>query len=497
MNAVATKRIRRWFGFLLSCQLLLAGGCSMKEASSSVKEASDAVPPAYYQNPLLKNAADPGVLKASDGKYYAYPTGGNKFEAYSSRDLVHWSKEGVALSGKELKWANTKFWAPEVIERDGKYYMFFSAAAADGVPKISVAVSDSPKGPFKHPSEKPLFDFGVGTIDPYIFQDDDGKTYMYYTKNLFEVGDHKESHIYVAELAPDLLSIKGEPKLLLKPEQAWEVASGKMRWNEGSFVFKRNGTYYLMYSANCYCGRAYAVGYATSKQATGPFTKYANNPILNAPYKEVSGTGHHSVTASPDGKELFIVYHTHIDPAKGGGARQLNIDRMGIAPDGTLYVNGPTMTKQPMPSGVSEWSNIAPEAAVTASSANKSFPADNVKDGMYAMAVKNGKGEWVTEGEPEGSWIKLEWSSPREISDVLLYDSADTRRALLSGKLYVDGDKTPLTVTFPKEPGSAAIVTVGRKNVKSLKLVIDQTLLAGKESGLAEMIVLGKNHISK
>ncbi|CAG7650548.1 glycoside hydrolase family 43 protein [Paenibacillus allorhizosphaerae] len=488
----AKARASRLFSVIVSIPLLWMGGCSLTEPAPPVQEVKGSPAPAYYQNPLLKNAPDPSILKASDGTYYAYPTGGSKFEAYSSRDLVHWNKEGVALSGKELKWASTKFWAPEVIERDGKYYMFFSAAASDGIPKLSVAVSDSPKRPFKHPSEKPLFDFGFGTIDPFIFKDDDGKIFMYFTKTLFDVGDRKESHIYVAELASDLLSVKGEPKLLLKPEQSWEVQSGKMRWNEGSYVLKRNGTYYLMYSANCYCGKAYAVGYATSRQATGPFTKYANNPILSASYKEVSGTGHHSVTTSPDGKEWFIVYHSHIDPAKGGAPRQMNMDRMGFGPDGTLYVNGPTMTKQPMPSGTTDWSNIAAEARVTASSGKKAFPADNIKDGMYAMAVKDGTGEWVTEGETDGAWVMLEWSKAKEISDVLLYDSSEVRRGLMSGKLYVDHDKSPIPVTFPKEPGAAAIVTVDRKKVNTIKLIIDQTLLDGTETGMSEIIVMGK-----
>ncbi|TVY11226.1 family 43 glycosylhydrolase [Paenibacillus cremeus] len=458
------------------------------------KPESAAPAPAYYQNPLIKNVADPSVIRAPDGTYYAYPTGGTRFVAYSSRDLAHWTAEGVVLSGAEVKWAVNKFWAPEVVEHAGKYYMFFSAAAADGIPKISVAISDSPKGPFKHPSEKPVFDFGFGTIDPFVFKDDDGRMYLYFTKELFQVDSHKESQIFVAELSSDLLSVKGEPKQLTRPEQAWEIQSGNMRWNEGSYVLKRNGMYYLMYSANCYCGKRYGVGYATSKQAMGPFVKYEKNPILQATYDQVSGTGHHTIASSPDGKELFILYHSHIDPLKGGGDRQMNMDRIGFRPDGTLYVNGPTITKQPMPSGTTGWSNIAGEATFTASSSKAGFPPDNLKDGMYAVTVKDGSGEWITDlaAKAKGAWVKLAWSKPQTISDILLYNSAEDRRKVGTGQLYVDDDQTPIEVTFPKEPGAAAIVTVARKNVKSVKLMLSRTQAESAEAGLSEIIVLGK-----
>jgi hypothetical protein len=96
------------------------------------------------------------------------------------------------------------------------------------------------------------------------------------------------------------------------------------------------------------------VGYATAPSPTGPWTKYAWNPIL-ASNAYVHGAGHHSVTHSPDGREMFIAYHTHLD-LMHVGPRKLAIDRLRFAPnpDGgpdILEVYGPTLTPQPMPSG--------------------------------------------------------------------------------------------------------------------------------------------------
>jgi len=111
-----------------------------------------------------------------------------------------------------------------------------------------------------------------------------------------------------------------------------------------------------MYSANYFGGKNYAVGYATSKSALGPFTKAANNPVLQKNVEKggrVTGTGHNSITYSPDGKEMFCVYHGRTTST--GDKRVVFIDRMKILKDGRLVVNGPTTVPQIMPSGVKKY----------------------------------------------------------------------------------------------------------------------------------------------
>lgn len=340
-------------------------------------------PKITYQNPLDVEFGDPYVMLASDGRYYMYGTGGVKdgFGCYVSDNLVDWEYKGAVYQGNTPEsWAVSNFWAPEVYEKDGKFYMFFSADWRENPNNelenflIGVAVSDSPTGPFVEISDKPLFDPGYPIIDANVFKDDDGKYYLYYSRCCYkhpvesEVADWarekdmfnevEESWIYGVELSPDFMSVIGEPVLLLRPpvkmddkQAEWEsrsVTSGEVnrRWTEGSFMLKRDGVYYMMYSANFFGGENYAVGYATSDSPLGPFTKAANNPVLEkntATGGIVTGVGHNSITWSPDGKQLYCVYHGRT--AATGNERVVFIDKMDIK-DGVLTVDGPTTDGQ-------------------------------------------------------------------------------------------------------------------------------------------------------
>lgn len=303
-----------------------------------------------YKNSLsIKGIGDPFILKTNYGRYFCYATSAidTGFKAWSSDDLQNWKEEGLVYEKTEYSWGYTKFWAPEVLEYNGKYYMHYTALwKKNNSLRIGVAVSDNPLGPFKDIINSPMFDFDFAAIDGNVLIDEDGKKYLYFSRdcseNIFE--GRNESHIYGIELNDDLISVKGQPLCLTRPDSVWEMKPGrKNRWNEGPFVFKRNGLYYLMYSANCFADRWYAVGYATSTTPLGPFKKYEFNPVLESNCQEISGPGHNSVTVSPDGRDWLIVYHTHTDPAQGGGNRQLCIDKMGFREDGSIYVEGPTI----------------------------------------------------------------------------------------------------------------------------------------------------------
>jgi GH43 family beta-xylosidase len=309
-----------------------------------------------YQNPMsIKNIGDPFVLRGPDGKYYCYATSApDGFKAWSSDNLVEWKEEGYVYLRKEDSWGVADFWAPEVVLYNGKYYMHYSARwGTNQSLRIGVAVADLPTGPFVDLFNHPMFDFGYAAIDGHVFIDDDGQKYFYYSRDCSEniVDGRHESHLYVTELNDDLVSFKGEPLLITRPEQDWEIRSGnEWRWNEGPFVLKHNRKYYLMYSANFFEGRDYSVGYAVADHPTGPFVKASHNPILFSSNPAISGPGHNSVTTSPNGKELFIVYHIHTDPQKPSGDRQVCIDRMGFQEDGLIYISGPSQTPQELPS---------------------------------------------------------------------------------------------------------------------------------------------------
>lgn len=314
--------------------------------------------PGTFGNTTLKSMADPGVFKDSDGTYYLYSTG-NGFPAFSSKDLVNWNYEKRVFTGINRKWAKIDFWAPEVFKYNDKYYLTYTAAVTPTSPKrIGLAVSDSALGPFVDVSDKPFYQQNEtrGTIDSHFFIDDDKKVYMYYTCDLSveysPAASKRRSEIWVVEVARDLSTPVGIPKMLTHPEQPWEFNPDKNSyWNEGVEMVKHNKTYYLMFSANCFCSPEYGIGYATSDSPTGPFVKSTDNPILSRKgVPGVSGTGHHAVVLSPDGSEIFCIYHSHLNINDPGGIRMINIDRMGFDKNGKMYINGPTITPQSYPS---------------------------------------------------------------------------------------------------------------------------------------------------
>jgi beta-xylosidase len=250
------------------------------------------------------------------------------------------------------------FWAPEVTKYRGRYYLAYSARK-DGLPpgarsfRLCLAAADSAAGPF-HDLHAPWFDVGWSTIDAHLFVDTDGKPYVYFAR----VGERDESgvimaRIYGARLTSDLSRLEGEPVLCIQPNQPWEdpVGGRDTRCNEGAFIMRVGDEYFMTYSAHHYASPAYGIGWAKASKPLGPWKKHEGNPLLATGMTPgVSGPGHNSITRSPDGSELFMVYHAHADPDHPSGRRTVNIDRIFIR-DGILTIKGPTRSQQPLPSG--------------------------------------------------------------------------------------------------------------------------------------------------
>lgn len=309
----------------------------------------DPAPTGTYNNLTGQKAdcADPYILK-HNGKFYLYGTGGNDgIKVYQSNNAVDWSAAAGATNGYALHknnvWGEQWFWAPEVYYLNGKFYMFYSAEE-----HLSVAESSSPLGPFTQTEtqKKPLH-ANTKEIDSHLFIDDDGKKYLYFVR--FTGGNE----IWMAELNDDLYSIKESTlkKCLTANTSGWEnsILEPRAKVNEGPFVLKHNGWYYLTYSANHYQNPNYGVGYATSRSPLGPWSKSINNPILIG-NTQIQGVGHHSFITL-GGNCRYIVYHSHknmttVQP------RKVCIDPYEFLPSGNsntpdiLKVHGPTTTTQ-------------------------------------------------------------------------------------------------------------------------------------------------------
>lgn len=267
---------------------------------------------------------DPFIL-LDDGMYYMYGTYDSQtgIEVYQSEDLNHWqgpvgATKGFALHESDV-YGEKNYWAPEVYKIKGKYYMFFSVEE-----HIAVAISDSPKGPFVQEEHSVLRDHK--SIDHHLFIDDNGTKYLYFAN--FKDG----LEIWGAELADDFSSIKEETLTkILAQSQDWERSQKEPvgSVNEGPFVVKKEGKYYMTYSANHYASPDYGIGLAYADQPLGNWTKSSDNPVIQNPDTLV-GTGHSSFFNDKNGS-LNIVYHAHFDTSSVH-PRKVFINRAAFIP---------------------------------------------------------------------------------------------------------------------------------------------------------------------
>lgn len=281
-------------------------------------------------NPLFTGwYADPEAVVFGK-EYWIYPTWSRPYDeqlfmdAFSSKDLIHWTRHERVLAKENISWLRRALWAPSVIERDGTYYIYFGAndMHEKGEGGIGVAVADNPAGPFKDALGHPLIDEvinGAQPIDQFVFKDDDGTYYMYY-------GGWR--HCNMVKLGNDLTSlVPFEDGTMFK-----EITP--KGYVEGPFMLKRDGKYYFMWSEGGWTGPDYHVAYAISDSPYGPFERIGT--ILESDTSIATGAGHHSVIKGRGKDEYYIVYHRHPLDSYDGNDRVVCIERMYFDADGKI-----------------------------------------------------------------------------------------------------------------------------------------------------------------
>ncbi|MDR2822700.1 MAG: glycoside hydrolase family 43 protein [Acholeplasmatales bacterium] len=269
----------------------------------------------------ITNIGDPFIL-VYESVYYHYSTSSNEgFKVFISNDLINWEDKGLCYHHSKVGYEC--FWAPEVYYLNDEFYMLFTSRNIDtGYLTLSLAKATSALGIFKDLSDKPTFDFGYAAIDGHLFKDDDGTIYMFYAKDcsLNIVDGNHISQIYGVKLKNDLVTLDGEPILISTPTEAYEGINSSWQWNEGPFVLKNNGIYYLSYSTNMYLDKKYCVCYSTSSNPLGPYVKSPNNPILKYIDNVISGPGHNAYFRA-NNNSLMTSYHIHTNIDEPSGDR--------------------------------------------------------------------------------------------------------------------------------------------------------------------------------
>jgi len=288
-------------------------------AGAAVPAAAD---PSFV--PVLQtNFPDPFVLPHGT-EFYAYSTNdGANVPVAVSRNLRQWSLLTDPADPKRKydalphlgSWAKEGFtWAPEVLELNGKYLLYYTASARrENMQCVGVAVAADPKGPFVDSASGPLVcqtSLG-GTIDASPFKDADGSLYLYFKNDGNRV--HARTALYGQRLGPDGMSVIGQPQELLKDNEGWED-----RVIEAPTMVRAPTGYDLFYSGGFFGWNPeegglspYAMGYATCSSPLGPCTPSKSNPLLHS-FKDrdagcISGPGHQSIFSAAG--HTFISFH--------------------------------------------------------------------------------------------------------------------------------------------------------------------------------------------
>jgi beta-xylosidase len=232
---------------------------------------------AYGTNPIIRNiyTADPAPMVCGD-TLYLYTTHDedvlvNDFytmrdwRCFSTKDMVHWTDHGAVFSLDDISWADDRAWAPQAVERNGKYYLYCPVHKTNGGMAIAVGISDSPTGPFTDLG-KPLVNEGDwNDIDPTVFIDDDGQAYLYF-------GNPELRYVLLNE---DMVSYDQKTGVVKVPMTVESFGAGShdtgTSYGEGPWFYKRNGLYYMVYAAFAPGVHMEHLAYATSESPVGPW----------------------------------------------------------------------------------------------------------------------------------------------------------------------------------------------------------------------------------
>ncbi|MFD2203351.1 glycoside hydrolase family 43 protein [Shivajiella indica] len=329
--------IRKFLLFGITALLLL--NCGPKESKQEeVTEVLDEEQSPFVHKPLVTHlyTADPSA-HVFNGKIYIYPSHDIESEVleddmgshFDMKDYHVFSMDnpvaevidhGAVIKLEDIPWAGRQLWAPDAAQKDGKYYLYFPAKDKNDIFRIGVAVADSPTGPFKAQPE-PIK--GSFSMDPAVYEDEDGSYYLYFggiwggqlqwfeDQKLVEgrkgptdgIPAHEEKALmpFVAKLSNNMLEFSEKPRevlLLDKNGEPIKAGDNEKRFFEASWVHKHNGKYYFSYST----GDTHFIAYGIGDNPYGPFTYQGN--ILNP----VQGwTNHHSIV-NFEGK-WYLFYH--------------------------------------------------------------------------------------------------------------------------------------------------------------------------------------------
>ena len=293
------------------------------------------------QNPIIRDqfTADP-TARVFNNKVYLYPShdivppAGQRqdwfcmedYHVFSSENLTDWTDHGVIVTQNKVPWVRPdsySMWAPDCVERNGKYYFYFPSAPKDGRGfGVGVAVADRPEGPFICEPE-PIK--GINGIDPCVLQASDGNAYIFWGAGR------------CAKLKPNMKELADDtPKEKVKwGNREFEMLGVNClkdlpnRQAEGPFAFEANGWYYLTYPY--VRENTEVLGYAMSKNPMGP---YEYKGLIMPEHENGCWTNHHSIVNYKG--QWYLFYHQNAFSPRDDKRRSVQVDKLYFNADGTI-----------------------------------------------------------------------------------------------------------------------------------------------------------------
>ena len=288
---------------------------------------------ASAQNPVIRDqfTADP-TARVFNNKVYLYPSHDifppegqrqdwfcmEDYHVFSSENLTDWTDHGVIVTQNQVPWVRPdsySMWAPDCVERNGKYYFYFPAAPKSGRGfSVGVAVADRPEGPFV-PESEPIK--GVLGIDPCVLVDGDGQSYIYWSG----------MGLRGAKLQPDMKQLDGEQQVMEGLPEGFK---------EGPFAFRRGDWYYLTFpwvrgSKENGANPTETLAYAMSKSPLGPWDFKG---LIMAEHANGCWTNHHSIV-NYRGQWYLFYHHNPLSP-RDDKRRSVQIEKLYFNADGTI-----------------------------------------------------------------------------------------------------------------------------------------------------------------
>jgi len=289
--------------------------------------------PATYSNPVLPgDYPDPSVIRVG-AEFWATATTSQwapVFPLLRSTDLVNWSLVGAVFDDPP-EWSAGSYWAPEIAEDRGRFFVYYTGRKKGGPLCVAVATAEQPQGPYT--DRGPLVCQEVGSIDAAPVTDEDGTRYLVWKED----GNSRKlpTIIWAQPLAADGTALTGTRRELIHNQDPWEA-----HLVEGPYILRRDGWFYMFYSSDACCGREcnYKLGVARARRLLGPWERNPANPILkgNAHWK---CPGHGSLVSDANGR-TFLLYHAYDPRDFQYAGRQGLLDEVTWTAQGWPEING-------------------------------------------------------------------------------------------------------------------------------------------------------------